>query len=117
MICLREWITPDATYDVCFNEQNPNQILSCGGDGTLKLWDLTSAQPIRVLKEHTNEVFNCEWNHINKRKILSASYDRTIKLWDVNAVSSEATFQHDFVVYNSIWHPTHESIFGSCSGD
>ncbi len=30
---------------------------------------------------------------------------------------SEATFTHDFGVYSAIWHPTHESIFGSCSGD
>jgi peroxin-7 len=30
---------------------------------------------------------------------------------------SESTFAHEFVVYSAIWHPTHESIFGSCSGD
>ena len=30
---------------------------------------------------------------------------------------SEITFAHDFGVYQAIWHPTHESIFGSCSGD
>lgn len=24
---------------------------------------------------------------------------------------------HDFTVYEAKWHPTHESIFGSCSGD
>ena len=73
---IREWATPDAQYDVCFNESNPNQILSAGGDGSLKLFDVASAAPVRVFKEHTGEVFGCEWNHINKRKILSASYDR-----------------------------------------
>ena len=26
-------------------------------------------------------------------------------------------FSHDFTVYAATWHPTHESIFGSCSGD
>lgn len=30
---------------------------------------------------------------------------------------SEATFLHEFGVYAAIWHPTHESIFASCSGD
>ena len=30
---------------------------------------------------------------------------------------SEKTFRHEFVVYQAMWHPTHESIFGSCSGD
>ena len=73
---LREWPTPDAQYDVCFNEANPNQLLSAGGDGSLKLFDVASTAPVRVFKEHTGEVFGCEWNHINKRKILSASYDR-----------------------------------------
>lgn len=32
--------TPDATFDVCFNEANPNQLLSAGGDGMLRLWDV-----------------------------------------------------------------------------
>jgi peroxin-7 len=80
---LREWQTPDATYDVCFNESNANQILCGGGDGSMKLFDITNNVPVRVFKEHTGEVFGVEWNHINKRKILSASYDRSIKVWDI----------------------------------
>lgn len=69
------------------------KILSAGGDGNLKLWDLINNFPVRTFKEHSNEVFSCEWNHINKRKFLSAAYDRTIKLWDINMVTgSEATF-------------------------
>lgn len=83
----------------------------------MKLFDVSNNAPVRVFKEHSGEVFGCEWNHINKGKILSASYDRTIKLWDITAPASLATFTHDFVVYQAIWHPTHESIFGSCSGD
>jgi len=39
---VRTFQTPDSTYDVCFNEANGNQILSAGGDGTLKLWDVIS---------------------------------------------------------------------------
>ena len=82
------------------------------------LWDVLSNEPVRVFREHKGEVFGVEWNHINKRKILSASYDRTIKIWDAMVLSgSEFTFAHDFVVYAAIWHPTHEQIFGSCSGD
>ena len=44
--------------------------------------------------------------------------NRSIKLWDIEGPGvSEKTFMHDFVVYQAVWHPTHESIFGSCSGD
>jgi peroxin-7 len=73
---LREWQTPDSTYDVCFNEGNPNQILCAGGDGSLKLFDVANNVPVKIFKEHQGEVFGCEWNHINKKKILSASYDK-----------------------------------------
>ena len=51
--------------------------------------------------------------------ILSASFDKTIALWDANTLAQgpKQRFLHDFTVYAAIWHPTHESIFGSCSGD
>ena len=61
---------------MCFNEGNPNQILCAGGDGSLKLFDVSNNMPVKILKEHAGEVFGCEWNHINKKKILSASYDK-----------------------------------------
>lgn len=84
MQVARTFQTPDSTYDVCFNESNGQQVLSAGGDGSIKLWDTQSpAQtPIMVAKGHQGEVFGCEWNHINKRMILTASFDKTIGLWD-----------------------------------
>jgi peroxin-7 len=86
---VRTFQTPDSTYDVCFNEANANQILSAGGDGSLKLWDVTSQNqaPLVAVKGHQGEVFGCEWNHINKRMILSASFDKTIALWDASTLA------------------------------
>jgi peroxin-7 len=114
-------LTPDSTYDICFNEANASQILSAGGDGSIKLWDTQKPgqQPILVAKGHQGEVFGCEWNHINKRTVLTASFDKTIGLWDATQLQAgpKQRFQHDFTVYEAKWHPTHESIFGSCSGD
>ena len=40
MTLAREFVTPEAIYDVCYNEGNANQIMSAGGDGSLKLWDM-----------------------------------------------------------------------------
>ena len=65
-----------------------SQLLSAGGDGTLKLWDVSSPQPLTVVQAHQAEVFNCEWSHINKQTILSASQDKTIKLWDANKLAT-----------------------------
>jgi peroxin-7 len=72
---------------VCFNEANPAQILSAGGDGSIKLWDVGNQNaPIAVAKGHEGEVNSCEWNHLNKRTILTSSFDRTIKLWDAETL-------------------------------
>lgn len=58
------------------------QILSAGGDGSIKLWDIANDKaPLVVSKGHQGEVFSCEWNHLNKQTILTGSFDHTIKLW------------------------------------
>ena len=55
--------------------------------------------------------------------------DRSVKLWDMSALKAAATFSgtqminplgsfmHELTSYQAIWHPTHESIFASCSAD
>ena len=40
-----------------------------------------------------------------------------VKVWDATQMVQTAEFAHEFTSYAAIWHPTHESIFGSCSGD
>lgn len=83
--------------------------------------------PLAVLRGHQAEVQSCEWSHINKMKVLSSSTDRIVKLWDMQTLSQggqfmsqlnpQGSFQHEQTAYQAIWHPTHESIFASCSGD
>lgn len=113
----QEFVTQDACYDAAFNEGNENQVITAGGDGTLRLWDFMHPQPLYNFAEHTGEVFSVEWSHIDKRRFLSASYDRTVKVWDANSTKSLFTFNHEFVAYQASWHPTHEQIIASCSGD
>ena len=114
---VQEYATQDACYDAWFNEDNENQILTAGGDSTLKLWDFMHPKPVASFEEHKQEVFSWEWSHIDKRKFVSSSYDQTIKVWDVMSPVSLHTLNHAFVVYQATWHPTHESIIASCSGD
>ena len=40
-----------------------------------------------------------------------------MKVWDANSTKSLYTFGHEFVVYQGVWHPTHQDILASCSGD
>ena len=81
---VQQFQTPDNCFDVCFSEANKDQVLSAGGDGTLKLWQIGQPQPLAILKGHQAEAQCCEWNHINKRMVLSGSMDTTIRLWDAS---------------------------------
>jgi len=116
---MKQMQTPDTTFDVCFNEGNQNQLLTAGGDGSIRLWDLTSPNeaPVSVVRAHDSEVNGVEWNHLNKNTILTTSTDMKVKVWDATTMTNTGVFAHDFTAYCAIWHPTHESIFGSCSGD
>ena len=40
-----------------------------------------------------------------------------VKVWDATKMAQLQEFSHEFTAYSAIWHPTHESILGSCSGD
>ena len=70
-----------------------------------------------MVKAHASEVNSVEWSHLNKRTVLTTSTDQKVKVWDATTMTQTAEFMHDFTSYSAIWHPTHESIFGSCSGD
>ena len=76
-----------------------------------------SPQPVQVVQAHANEVNSVEWSHLNKRTILTSSNDQKVKVWDAMTMTMKAEFAHEFTSYAAMWHPTHESIFGSCSGD
>ena len=117
MNVMQEYTMQDACYDAWFNEDNEGQILTACSDGSLYLWDFLYSKPVFSYKEHLQEIYSCEWSHIDKRRFLSASYDRTLKVWDVTSNFSLYTFDHSFVVYQGVWHPTHESIIASWGGD
>lgn len=55
--------------------------LSGGGNGTLKLWDVSTGKEIRTFIGHTDwvrSVFSPDG-----RYALSGSLDKTLKLWEV----------------------------------
>ena len=52
--------------------------------------------------------------------VLSGSMDKTVKLWDAGNLANPVptgSFAHEGTTYQAVWHPTHESIFGSCAAD
>ncbi|RKP33801.1 WD40-repeat-containing domain protein [Dimargaris cristalligena] len=114
-----QYDTQDGTFDCSWNELNENQIASCGGDGSIKLWDLTIPnQPIRNWREHQREIFSVEWNYTKKDTFLTGSWDTSIKLWRPDQLVSQSTWsEHTQCVYSVSWCPHQLDTFASASGD
>jgi len=128
---LHTFDTDDGLYDCTWNEENENQIISCSGDGSIKVFDTTQSQsgegaPVMNFAEHSKEVYCVDYNTVNKDCFVSGSWDNTIKLWNLSSGagsgqssgSSIETFdEHRYCVYSTIFSPSNGDLFMSCSGD
>ncbi len=57
-------------------------LASAGEDSTIKLWDITTGQCLRTLREHTGSVRTVAFAK-DGNFLISGSDDRTIRVWDV----------------------------------
>ncbi len=57
-------------------------VASAHDDGSVRIWEVTSGRPIRVMLEHEGKVNGVSWSP-SGRKLASASDDGTVRLWDV----------------------------------
>ncbi|KAJ1654825.1 peroxisomal targeting signal 2 receptor [Dispira simplex] len=115
----KSYDTQDGIFDCTWNELNEHQIATGGGDGSIKLWDLTiPQQPIMNWREHTREVFSVEWNYTRKTTFLSASWDTSVKLWSPESPTAVSTWQeHTQCVYAASWCPYEPDTFATVAGD
>jgi eukaryotic-like serine/threonine-protein kinase len=61
-------------------------------DGTVKVWDVATRQPLHTLTDHTDWVWSVAFSP-EGRRLASASQDRTVRLWDVTTGQPIHTFE------------------------
>jgi WD repeat-containing protein 26 len=76
VICLISW-SPDDTH-----------LLSCAKDRSVRLWNVTTGECIRVYNSHQDQVTCCAWMP-DGRSFVSGAMDRQVLQWDAWSGSTE----------------------------
>ncbi|KAF6739400.1 Peroxisomal targeting signal 2 receptor [Oryzias melastigma] len=119
LVSVRSWEWGDGLFDVAWSETNEHLLVAGGGDGSLQLWDTANQDaPLRVSKEHTQEVDSVSWSPTRgENLVVSGSWDHTAKVWDPSLSRSLTTLRgHEGVVYCTIWSPHIPGCIASASG-
>ena len=66
---------------VAFKPDNPNILVSCSDDKTIKMWDITSGSCLSTLTGHSGAVAGVAFS-ADGQWLMSGSRDKTIRLWD-----------------------------------
>lgn len=116
--CEKFFETQDCLFDTAWSESHENQLLTAGGDGSVKLFDINLAQfPIASWQEHAREVFSVHWNLVHKSTFLTSSWDGTVKIWRPEAKESQVTLPVHSCVYSAQFSPHHPDVVTCVSRD
>lgn len=86
-------------------------VITAVNDSSLKVWNARTAELVKVLRGHKDEVFVLESHPIDPRIILSAGHDGQLIIWDVLKSDPIACFQNfiqgqgNGAVFDAKWSP------------
>ena len=86
-------------------------VITAVNDSSLKVWNARTAELVKVLRSHKDEVFVLESHPIDPRIILSAGHDGQLIIWDVLKSEPLACFQNfiegqgNGAVFDAKWSP------------
>uniref|UniRef100_A0AAX7VB27 Pre-mRNA processing factor 4 (PRP4)-like domain-containing protein n=1 Tax=Astatotilapia calliptera TaxID=8154 RepID=A0AAX7VB27_ASTCA len=85
--------------------QSDVSLASCAADGTVKLWNLESDEPVADIEGHSERVSRVSW-HPSGRFLGTTCYDYSWRLWDLE-VQEEILHQegHSKGVHDLTFHP------------
>ena len=95
------------------------QIVSAGADRTIVVWDSSSGQPSKVLRQHTASVhaLACQTGEsakLGEPLLASASDDRTVRFWQ-SSIGRMVRFQRFKSIPRSIaWTPDGRTLIVGC---
>jgi len=86
------------------------QLATSSMDKSIRIWNVDSGQPLRLLRGHQNMVFGLRF--ITEKRLISASFDRTLRIWNADSGVTMRVLQgHEAGVGDIVTHE--EQIFSS----
>ncbi|KAF2148655.1 WD40 repeat-like protein [Myriangium duriaei CBS 260.36] len=118
IVCDKFFETQDCLFDAAWSESHENHVLTAGGDGSLRLFDIGLDQfPIAQWQEHAREVFSVHWNLVSKDTFLSSSWDGSIRIWNPERKESLISLPVHSCVYSAQYSPHNASIVTAVARD
>jgi WD40 repeat protein len=72
------------TVNSCAFDPDGRKIVSCSGDGTLRLWEARTGGMVRVFADHPGSIQTCSFGP-DGRLVVSGGADGLAKIWEVEA--------------------------------
>ena len=90
-------------------------IASASFDSSVRLWDATSGNLLRVLQGHQKPVYAISFSP-DEKVIVSGSSDQTIKFWDVQSGKMIASYMMNQIVYDLQYSSDGKYVAVCCEG-
>merc|ERR1712025_758326 len=90
------------------------QLLTCGKDHQIRLWDAEVGAHLHTLPTHLGEVQACVWFADGKR-VVSTGLDKKMYVSSVDGGGVVRTWDNEFVIYDLAVGQEDKTIVGICS--
>jgi TIR domain/WD domain, G-beta repeat len=106
-------------YDYAFSS-NGKQALTAQfafeSDNAVALWDLETAQCLRLFEGHTKTVRRVVWSE-DETRVLSSGEDGTVRLWDLSSGNCLRAFEQSQFIYDVAFGPGENKIVSLVGAD
>lgn len=109
-----------AVLDLCFSSDNQN-LISCGSDRSIKIWNIETGEPVRSLSNHTDRVLALSsrpTQYFNDTLLpftcASASDDQTVRIWQpIIGRMVRIVRDHNASVLQVDWDQSGQSVYSA----
>jgi WD40 repeat protein/tetratricopeptide (TPR) repeat protein len=90
-----------------------SRVLTASEDGTARVWDAATGQPLAPPMKHEKRVFHAEFSS-DGRRVLTASEDGTARVWDAATGHPTIMLNHASVVRHASFSPDGRRVLTGC---